>query len=63
MISQKSTEKGHKKTIVDINKSEVKELLTILKKRLNTSASFRELDENKIEIKLNGYHDLREVIN
>ena len=63
MISQKSIERGHKKTVIDISKSEVKELLTILKKKLNTSASFRELNEDRIEIKLNGYHDLREIVN
>lgn len=61
MNAKKSIENGHKKTIINTNKSEIKEFLTYLKKKFNTSASYRELPEG-IEIKLNGHHDLREII-
>ena len=47
---------GFKKTTIEADKNEIiKEYVRTLKKRFNTSASFRESDDGKITIELNGH--------
>jgi hypothetical protein len=56
MIITEGFKSGFKKTTIETDRNEiVKEYVRNLKKRFNTSASFKELDDGKITIELNGH--------
>jgi len=56
MIINECFKSGFKKTTIETDKNEIlKEYVRSLKKRFNTSASFKESDDGKVTIELNGH--------
>jgi chaperone required for assembly of F1-ATPase len=56
MIITEGFKSGFKKTTIETDRNEVlKEYVRSLKKRFNTSASFREMEDGKVTIELNGH--------